>query len=313
MNEKLKNFYIKKNNNSDYILFKNSNENLGEIIPKKLFRFRPLNEKFVYDNKKSNAELEIDNLISNLMYLSSPDNYNDPYDSKLLFDKYKFMKLFLKSKKCRSIYKINIEALIKQTNITKGVYPELFFDNLLNFFDLSVSLLRKMSSSLRISCFTENDFTNVLMWSHYASNHTGYCIEYDSLNLLNDINVCKFLYPVYYSREIFDISNIFINFIENMSDNLDSQNIKFIYCSAIFKAIEWNYEKEWRIITDVSNSNLINKRFLSMQKPKKIYLGTKIKEEYKNIIVDFCKKNDIDVYQMYLCENRYFLSAQQID
>ena len=32
-----------------------------------------------------------------------------------------------------------------------------------------------------VTCFTE-DCTNLLMWSHYAENHTGFCLEFDASN-----------------------------------------------------------------------------------------------------------------------------------
>ena len=35
--------------------------------------------------------------------------------------------------------------------------------------------------TLRISCFSSR-LDSIVMWSHYASNHTGYCVEYNLKN-----------------------------------------------------------------------------------------------------------------------------------
>lgn len=306
MDKNIVNTYITKLKDTDKISFENFLNVSNKHLPNKLFRFRPLNDDVKNGNKKSNADLEIDNLKNNLLYLSSPDFFNDPYDSKFLLDRYEFIKLFLKSNKCRDLYGINNENLINQTKTEK------FFDNLMSFCSIYIELLQNLSSSLRICCFSENDYTNVLMWSHYASNHTGYCVEYENSFLLESSYYKECMCPVCYSKEIFDISKYFVKFIESIQEKSIDKNIDFIYFSTIFKSIEWEYEREWRLITDNSNPNLINNNLLKIQQPKKIYLGTNIKKDYKEQIIDICKEKYIEIYQMYLYRNKYSLTAKPI-
>ena len=65
----------------------------------------------------------------------------------------------------------------------------------------------------------------------------------------------------------------------------------------------WSYEKEWRLIAN--NSSILsgnidsNHCLVGTLKPKAIYLGEFIAEHNKVIILDYAKKNNIPVYQMY--------------
>ena len=125
----------------------------------------------------------------------------------------------------------------------------------------------------------------MLMWSHYARNHTGYCIEYE---FNKDDMYYSSLHQVRYTKDRFNISKKDI--LEGRKDIIDKT-----VCS---KADVWSYEKEWRIVTE----NI-----------KAFYLGAKINEKEKSEIIEFAKKNNRIVYQMILSANTYELRAERID
>ena len=289
-------------------------------IPKKLYRFRPLSEDIININNVGyfKADLELANFENSEMYLSSPEQFNDPYDSKLLVDPYNFFNLFLKSDKICELYKIDREELIRKSDIKNNIYPKDFFYNYKKWFDLYSNLLHHSTSILRIGCLTENDYTNMLMWSHYASQHSGYCIEYDISEFANNHVYKRCLFPIYYSDKIFDMSEHVIQIIEGIADapfNNDNKisNIKFwIFIATLIKLKDWNYEREWRIIAYNGTKELKNNNLFTTPKAKSVYLGVNIQDFRKERIISICKNQNINVFQMFQKGDEYSLIALPI-
>jgi len=91
---------------------------------------------------------------------------------------------------------------------------------------------------------------NILMWSHYSSNHQGFVVGFDSKALLSDYEF-DFMEPINYQRSYPIISG------------LEDQSSQF-YKKFFFKSELWSYEQEWRI-----TKNHIEKRTVNL-KPETI-------------------------------------------
>lgn len=94
------------------------------------------------------------------------------------------------------------------------------------------------------------NYESILMWSHYSSQHTGIVIEIDisKLGLKNQITHSRFdgsntssPYPVIYTnnRKIADNNNTTFN---------------HLFDSYMVKAEQWSYEKEYRIIANLTDA-----------------------------------------------------------
>ena len=150
-------------------------------------------------------------------------------------------------------------------------------------------------------------YDSMLMWGHYAMNHTGYCIEYE----FEKDDICySNLHPVEYTKDRYTISK---------NDIIDGKS-DMVYKITCRKAEAWSYEKEWRIVTE----NYSRTRSLEVdpktryvldlkENIKAFYLGAKINEKEKSEIIQFAKKNNRIVYQMILSANTYELRAERID
>ena len=135
-------------------------------------------------------------------------------------------------------------------------------------------------ASLSIMCFTKN-FKNILMWSHYANNHTGVCIGYDYS--------CSFFHNKYscsYSDNVGEIRRI----------EYTNDRPKFIVPSDLVndtsewfkKSKDWKYDKEYRVLlsTDDAIYNYgsdpamlffkIHPKYI-----KRVILGCRMEEKYK--------------------------------
>src|SRR6516162_6638151 len=101
----------------------------------------------------------------------------------------------------------------------------------------------KIMSDTTIFCLSETH-DNLLMWSHYAKNHTGAVIKFLSLPEVDSPLVCA--QPVRYMAQIPRRT-----FASLMDFNEGLRNI--IESITLIKSEVWSYEKEWRIIASLRN------------------------------------------------------------
>ncbi len=161
--------------------------------------------------------------------------------------------------------------------------------------------IKQFKSFLVVSSFTE-DYKSILMWSHYASCHKGFCIEYD-LSKVDKKNVLfKSMYPVIYKKRFFDITSRFKNSFEVDSEALGPIRIE----ATLTKALEWSYEKEWRLIMDSSFSG--PSKFLPIWA---IYCGTKMSEDNKRKLYELGQSKSVPVYDMVMVENEFTLKRRR--
>ena len=95
--------------------------------------------------------------------------------------------------------------------------------------------LHKMTSDLAICSFSETP-TNLSMWAYYASNFSGFVIEYDLEEMFRSYPPAK-LAKVHYSTKIPDV---------NLNDYYRNQE----GCNRLafsLKHENWSHEREWRL------------------------------------------------------------------
>ena len=97
----------------------------------------------------------------------------------------------------------------------------------------------KARATANVCCFSEEKDL-ILMWSHYASKHMGYCLKVDTELAGIRNNLIKVNYSNGDRFPTFTVKNI----------NQDDFNISFGH-----KHHGWKYEKEWRIICNISEYN----------------------------------------------------------
>ncbi|MBD5470933.1 MAG: DUF2971 domain-containing protein [Lachnospiraceae bacterium] len=151
------------------------------------------------------------------------------------------------------------------------------------------------------------DHKNRLMWSHYADNHKGFCIEYDfGADLLKDDGTI--VLPVVYSsmRPKLPYENVLL-LEEPTIKNVNSQNLyESILFSMLTKDEIWSYEREWRIL------------FSAQEEPMNIpappisciYLGTCCSEENEEKIKALAQDRNIPVKKMIVDRGDYSLHVE---
>lgn len=239
--------------------------------PSKIFKYQPMT---IYS---------LNNLNNNQLWFSKPTNFNDPFDTCFDFDEKSITLEVMKS-----VYKNNFpfnssdvkEFLNIQKNIKKGL----------------IKKQRKFFESVGVCCFCKKE-DNILMWSHYADQHRGFCLEFNTSDPL-----FKELKPVSYS-EIFPILNHQIL----TEDDKDTELTKMLHT----KYIGWKYEKEWRIVLPDRGDQLVTYQNESLTG---IYFGARMKDSDKDLVKSILKNrnNSVKFYQCSLNSSLYKIDISSI-
>ena len=154
--------------------------------------------------------------------------------------------------------------------------------------------IKAFSNTMGVYSLTNSPF-NELMWSHYASSHKGFVIEYDYTKLQEIIN-----FPL-----IEDINSIRVKYSRN-PPNINTKDISNQHrlLQKLFgtKSKSWEYEKEVRIISD--NAGL---RTYFPSALKAIFFGLKFPEEEQHKIIELLKHPNLRFYKIIHRHNNSYL------
>ena len=204
---------------------------------------------------------------NNEIYLSSPESFNDPFDSKIRFiyegsrtDRKRFLKEWSKkhrpelSRKELLVY----EKSIRKTGLDRQRVPEVVQKDFI-----------VIRNRIGVFCMSE-DKKNILMWSHYANENAGFCLEFRTNNAF-----FSRAHPVEYDRVL-----PYLNLLEPIWDKL----ITKVTLGLLTKAQDWAYEKEWRIV-DVNGVGIHE---YPSEALNSVILGCKMSPENKKRIKEWC-------------------------
>ena len=168
-------------------------------------------------------------------------------------------------------------------------------------------LKQKINEIIGVTCFAERP-DNVLMWSHYANKHTGFCVEYD-FSKLKSIEAKSMLFPVIYSKNRAVLPLVFFDFsdIKNVKLVENSLPIPEIVEALLIKSEVWQYEEEWRIICFLKN---LNEQKLVEYMISKVYLGANINEENEKLISELAKAKEVPVEKFKVSPETFELKIQ---
>lgn len=163
------------------------------------------------------------------LWCHTANKMNDPIECLSFFDK-DFDKNELH--KIRKLFRENVNQ--------KHFQLSLLNDEKLN---KALNSYRKLLISQYAFCSLSEENNNFLMWSHYASGHSGFVVGID---FEQEDSYDTFLRPINYKNSIPDLDlQKFGEFI--LSNNEDDNFIENIIDYLSVKILDWKYEKEWRL------------------------------------------------------------------
>lgn len=281
----------------------------NENFPDLLYRYRSCNK------------LALENFQNDLVWMSNPIEFNDPYDTIFTYSSESITEDTIGKKCMQYLIKCNhtngVELNEEEINILENYsfrecmayllkkdsrYVYLFeqvedcalYNNLHNS-NADITLLNKakdLQKSLNVCCFSQN-FNSILMWSHYSDFHRGFCLEYD----FRDTDFQSKIEPVIYSDNIVDITDYIIN--EKIV------NPFFVKYTAMRKYTDWKYEQEWRLIENGKEE--LKGYTLKLPSPKSIFLGCNISKWYETRLIKIAKAKSMKIYKMQMKPDKFEL------
>ena len=166
--------------------------------------------------------------------------------------------------------------------------------------------LQKTANSFRIACFAETPYS-MLMWSHYAKNHQGFCIEYETPDYSdNNADIYHNLFPVIYTDTRTDLTNLSLNW--KSTGILSAEDLwDFYKYGLLCKSLDWKYQNEWRLIScdDLLTDSSYNCQFFKI---KKLYLGNRMSPEDRIKIIQICKDRRIPYTGVIIAPDQFVMS-----
>ena len=233
------------------------------------------------------------------LWLSQAGEFNDPFDCAFLYNHHS-KEIYDRDTE----YNLAVKEGLKQYDRDKES--------------------EKLQQKVFVACFSERN-NSMLMWSHYAEQHTGLCVGYRLHELIKKYNI----FPVIYNNQMPQISDI-----SNADEGI-------LYKSILTKCEDWSYEKEWRIIDIDKSKEGCNGKLISFEKPVSIYMGVrqgrtekKNSKQYRDIrvydnamsaweaysseefyvdintIINYKNQENIDLYDFTICKDRFKLEPR---
>jgi len=288
-------------------------------LPDAVFKFRGV------------TDYALTNLETDTAWLTTPKSYNDPYDcvaslsiSDLLIADPALLRDALRFSGADAILGPDqTETALAAANPLREVARRLLeaeasiakdeISPMLDALDAAQAALMgdRLQTSLDqirdgiMMCSFCADQSPILMWSHYAAEHTGFCMEYRVPDMPDIVQ--RMLFPVIYREAMFDSTPYHQQAITKPHD---FNNI-YPLLQSLHKAPEWAYESEWRLVfTGGVIPEPIN---YPLTKPVAVYLGARISPENEQKILGICRRRDILVFRMALARDRFRLDATPVE
>ncbi len=286
----------------------------SDIISKKecLYRYRRY------------SEYNIEALKMNRLYFSNPKLFNDPYDNLLFANSNRIVSDLVGSVNEDKVLSLNKDAIntfpLSAIKNKKVKNKESIIRERIKIVYTAIDTIRTcIKKNSRIISFSEvND--SMLMWSHYADYHKGFLLVYDKESLKNakrynkegkEVKEKTKLLPVEYVHMQSDLTDEVRDYIKHNMLGIVSDvrvNESFITPKKlrnviIEKAMDWSYEKEWRLIPRVVNIEKESELDFIGCKPLAVIIGSQCQGDNRDELISICESNRIPVYGIYLSES----------
>ncbi len=224
-----------------------------------------------------------DILVHQRIYFARPDRFSDPFDCALGVD--------LSGGATDDDwveYFIHLDRL-ERTNVRAEERRERALDNVRReqhrkpaFLDRAEREIRqavkKVGREQGVLCLS-SDPGNVMMWAHYADNHEGVMLRFDSSYMADEASGEPRGFKVKYVRS-FPRLRDYLEVVRRDKNNDWRAAIELFFCR---KSRDWEYEKEWRFFARTPDSYVP----LATQTLSGIVFGWKMPESVRNLIASW--------------------------
>ena len=255
-----------------------------------------MGKELVYKFRDCENEFHRRIILKNEIYFASPKSFNDPFDCHVDYD-------FLSLTDAERVDYINDniqyekeEAILRGESIDKKrlriIIQETLDDKakLLEFQKkYNEDNFKTLNNKIGVFCCNEdsNDeegWQNILLWSHYANGHKGFCIGFNK----------KMLSTLFPNGKAVGTSYPRLKPLVGIEKNRKKIITNFV-TEVSSKAKAWSYENEIRFVkinTDKNRTVILSQDFIV-----EVTMGLWIDDWHKNAIKTICKSKGIKLYQ----------------
>lgn len=194
-------------------------------------------------------------------------------------------------------------ACLSELQKLKGIYTQESLAAMHATLNRTIEILL---SDISIFCLTA-DHDNLLMWAHYADNHKGGVVKFLPVEKVDSpLLLAK---KVNYSKETpaMGFSNLLNNTMEFRRAAIDAITLT--------KSTDWQYEKEWRIVTRLRNpTNKYEVLPFAEEEVGGLYLGCRMSEKDKSEMIGIMARKYpwAPIYQATPKRDEFSLAFEQI-
>ena len=240
-------------------------------------------------------------VLGSIFYLSAPSRFNDLFEFKcrLNFNVSRERKVafFRKELIKRGVRKdVAQREAEKQATPAEGWSDRRFESHMENH--LEASLTTEYREDAGVLCLTRLHL-NPLMWAHYADQHRGICLEFDTTVAPERNPLCE-AHPVRYQRDYPTL-----NFFE-----ADAEERVTALC--LTKSTDWEYEQEWRYVLLRPADEAPRRIPYPPEALTGVLLGHRISDEHQEKVCEWAAhlSHTIEVNRVGPSEHRYVLEKQ---
>ena len=246
-------------------------------------------------------------LSDNELFFPSPSRFNDPFDSKIPIS-------FQSDSRAEIInYWTDGMRLLEPTWSEEERRARV--ERLYDLGKLSESELNA-HGRFAADCLAEQHIgvyslacsvTNILLWSHYADSHSGFAVGFNTPNLFAACTVSlarhhepMLLLPVQYTVQ-FPVINGY----------RDSNERKF-RTQLLSKAIDWEYEREYRILLKEGVDATVN---FPNEVFKRVVLGCNISKQNRAHIIEILhqRRDHLSLYEAHPARSSFSLTFTAVE
>lgn len=263
--------------------------------PKIIYKYRDWNN---FNHKKTLIDFEL--------FLSSPKDFNDPFDCRItqnfeLLDTDEKIWEFARNQSQR------FRASFEKSGASVSDFERRVYDRLKNHRkeeqkDWDDYTFRKNDEHYGVISFSEI-WDSILMWGHYACNHSGFCIGFFEERL----------------RE----SGHFggggaVTYTDNFPNvnPLESVSIRSLFIQTHTKATDWKYEREYRLVKLFHPKEATiedRKIYLNTSCYAELLIGVKFPKDQIKVISDIACQLGVKLYQVKQIPFQFKLTRERID
>ncbi|MBI1768864.1 MAG: DUF2971 domain-containing protein [Bacteroidetes bacterium] len=239
------------------------------------------------------------------LYIASPKDFNDPFDCRITHN----FGLLNSDKKIKEYVRV-LGDRNRENLATQGQRPEDYADEIFNSIKDNKEEEQK---NWDIHTFKMQDdhygivslsaiWDSILMWGHYARNHTGFCVGFNEERLQNS--------RLFGKGGMVKYRNEFpkVNPIEDYTPQAGFRQTHT-------KALDWDYEKEYRLFKlFTTKPTKPEDRIVELDKSfySEIVIGLKFPDDQVDTIMEIAKDIGVPLYRTKQIPFKFKLTRERV-